>query len=113
MSEPFPVPNMDTPMTPEERFTKIENLLEAMAEHQAHHDEDIRELRSMQKRTSAQLETLTSDVGTLASTTTDLSGVSRHLVNVQAELIESNSFLRQLVESHAKRLERLEGESFN
>ena len=36
-------------MTPEERFTKIENFLSTVAEHQAHHDEDIRELRQMQK----------------------------------------------------------------
>ncbi len=36
-------------MTPEERFTKIENFLGTVAEHQAHHEEDIRELREMQK----------------------------------------------------------------
>ena len=40
---------MDMPMTPEERFTKIENFLSTVAEHQAHHEEDIRELREMQK----------------------------------------------------------------
>ncbi len=36
-------------MTPEERFTRIENLLGTVAEHQAHHEEDIRELRDMHK----------------------------------------------------------------
>ena len=43
-------------MTPEERFTKIENFLSAVAEHQAHtaehqarHDEQIQDLREMQK----------------------------------------------------------------
>ncbi len=36
-------------MTPEERFTRIENFLSTVAEHQAHHEEDIRELREMHK----------------------------------------------------------------
>ena len=50
-------------MTPEERFTKIENFLSTiaeheahlfehqarMAEHQIHHDKDIQEIREMQK----------------------------------------------------------------
>ena len=43
-------------MTPEERFTKIENFLSAVAEHQAHmaehrarHDKEIQDLRDMQK----------------------------------------------------------------
>ena len=97
---------MDDPMTPEERFTRIENFMDTMAEHQARHDEDIRELRTLHKG-------LTGRIDTLASITTDLAGVSRHLVNVQGELVESNSLLRQLVESHARRLDRLEGDSLN
>ncbi len=47
---------MDTPMTPEERFTRIENFLNTVAEHQAQmsenllrHDTDILELREIQK----------------------------------------------------------------
>ena len=43
-------------MTPEERFTKIENFLSTVAEHPAHmadhqarHDKDIGELREIQK----------------------------------------------------------------
>ena len=36
-------------MSPEERFTKIENALGALAEHQVQHAEDIRELRQLQK----------------------------------------------------------------
>lgn len=43
-------------MTPEERFTKIENSLNSVAEHQAHmserqarHDKEIQDLREMQK----------------------------------------------------------------
>jgi hypothetical protein len=36
-------------MTPEERFTKIENYLSALTEHQVRHAEDIRELREMHK----------------------------------------------------------------
>jgi hypothetical protein len=40
-----------TNTTPEERFTKIENLLAAMAEHRARHDEDIHQIRQTQKST--------------------------------------------------------------
>ena len=47
---------MDIDMTPEERFTRIENFLSTVTEHQAHmagnqarHDEDIREIRQFQK----------------------------------------------------------------
>ena len=28
-------------MTPEEQFTRIENFMDTMAEHQARHDEDV------------------------------------------------------------------------
>ena len=97
---------MDKPMTPEERFTKIENLMETMAERQARHDDEILELRAMQKGVATHIEILT-------STTKDLAGVSRYLVNVQGELIESNALLRQLVAAQAKRMDRLEGENRN
>ena len=50
---------MEMPMTPEERFTRIENFLSTVAEHQAHmsehqanHDQDIKELREIQKGVS-------------------------------------------------------------
>ena len=36
-------------MTPEQRFTKIENSLSALAEHYAQHAKDVRELRRMHK----------------------------------------------------------------
>lgn len=36
-------------MTPEERWTKIENALNTVAERQARHDDDIAELRASQK----------------------------------------------------------------
>jgi hypothetical protein len=36
-------------MTSEERFTRIENALSAVAEHQPRHAEDIQQLREMQK----------------------------------------------------------------
>ena len=93
-------------MTPEERFARIENFMDTMAEHQARHDEDLRQL-------TGKIGTVTSQIGALTSATTDLADVSRHLVNVQGELVESNSLLRRLVESQAKRLDRLEGESLN
>jgi len=46
-----------TNMTPEERFTKIENLLAAMTEHQARHDEDIRQIHETQKASAQILRT--------------------------------------------------------
>ena len=94
--------NMDNPMTPEERFTRIENFMDTMAVHQVRHDEDLRQL-------SGKIEILASQIGALASITTDLTGVSRHLINVQDQLVESNSLLRQVVESHAKRGDRRSG----
>ena len=36
-------------MTSEERFTKIENCLNTLTEHQVRHAEEIEELRRMQK----------------------------------------------------------------
>ena len=59
----FHVREEGTIMTPEQRFTRIENFLSTVAEHQAHmadqqarmsdhqasHDNDIRELREIQK----------------------------------------------------------------
>ena len=36
-------------MTPEERFTKIENFLSTVAEHQAQHAEQMAELRSQER----------------------------------------------------------------
>lgn len=50
-----------TRMTPDERFTKIENLLAAMTEHQARHDEDIRQIHQTQK-TSAQILRTTAEL---------------------------------------------------
>ena len=100
-------------MTPEERFKRIQNFMDTMAEHQARHDEELRQLTGKIGTVTSQIGALTTQVGTLTSATTDLAGVSRHLVNVQGELVESNSLLRQLVESHARRLDRLEGDSLN
>lgn len=47
---------MDIDLTPEERFTRIENFLSTVAEHQAHmaenqarHDKDILDIRESQK----------------------------------------------------------------
>ena len=83
----------------EERFARIDNSLDTIAEHQALLQEEIRDLSHK--------------VQTLVSSTGDLAGVSRHLVTVQGELVESNSLLRQLIQSHAKRLDRIEGQGLN
>ncbi len=97
-------------MTPEERFMRIENFLNTTAEHQSMHEE---RLASMAIRHDADMRDLRSQIQTLVSTTGDLAGVSRHLVTVQGELVESNSLLRQLVQANSKRLDRLEGQGLN
>ena len=89
-------------MTPEEIERTMDFILQSQAESLVRMD-----------RLEAKQATVTDQVQTLASATSDLASVSRHLVNVQGELIESNSLLRQLVESHSKRLDRLEGEGRN
>ena len=115
------MPEMDTNMTPEKRFTRIENFLNTVAEHQALYEERWEKLENvvaqhedrlaaMAVRQDEDRRDLRNQVQTLVSTTGDLAGVSRHLVTVQGELIESNSLLRQLVLSHS---ERLEGEGLN
>ena len=50
-------------MTSPERFTKIENLMEAMAEPGPRHDVYIREPHARQRRVRHQIESLTSDIG--------------------------------------------------
>jgi ABC-type transporter Mla subunit MlaD len=59
-------------MTPEERFTKMENLLATVIENQAKHDAGIRDLIAVsrtvvdsQKQTTAQIDALTSDISEL------------------------------------------------
>ena len=89
-------------MTPEEIERTMEFILQSQSESLVRMD-----------RLEAKQATVTDQVQTLASATSDLASVSRHLVNVQGELIESNSLLRQLVESHSKRLDGLEGEGRN
>jgi len=62
-------------MTPEERFTKMENLLATVIENQAKHDAGIRDLIAVsrtvvdsQKQTTAQIDALTSDISELRET---------------------------------------------
>ena len=45
-------------MTPEERFTKIENYLSALTEHQVRHAEEIQELREMHKEHAEEIQEL-------------------------------------------------------
>jgi hypothetical protein len=66
-------------MTPEERFTRMENLLAAVIENQAKHDAGIRDLIAVsravvdsQKQTTAQIDALTSDISELRGAIDDL-----------------------------------------
>ena len=100
-------------MTSEERFSGIENFMGTMAEHQPCRHEDLRHLTGTFETVASQIGALTNQVETLTSITTEVTGVNRHMINVRCELVESNGLLRQLVESHANRFDRLEGESRN
>ena len=104
------MPEMDTNTTPEERFTRIENFPNTIAEDQSLHEE---QLAAMAVRNDQDIRDLRNQVQALVSTTGDLAGVSRHLVTVQGELGEFNSLLRQLVQSHAKRRDKIEGQGLN
>ena len=72
-------------MTPEERFTKIENLLAAMTEHHAKHDEQIGALQDQMKKQNAafqaQLEKQNEGIRDLIRVSRTL--VDSHLANVE------------------------------
>lgn len=71
-------------------------------------------LSESQDRVDAQIEGLTGRIDSLSSvasdlvSTTDLVGVSRHLLTTQDELAESNRLLVKLVTHQSQRLDRLE-----
>ncbi len=140
-SEYLSMSELDSNMTPEERWTQIENTLKTIAEYQARHDEwlsrhdewlsqhdewlsqheewfariegSLDSITEHQVRYQEEMGHLSLKMQTLVSTTGDLAGVSRHLVTVQGELVESNSLLRRLVESHANRLDGIQGQGPN
>src|SRR6516225_3254751 len=83
-------------MTPEERFTKMENLLAAVTENQAKHDAGIRDLIAVsrtvvdsQKQTTAQINALTSDLSQLRGAIDDLREGQKELQEGQKELREA------------------------
>ena len=104
-------------MTPEERFTKIENLLQAITEQQA---EQQARNAEQQARTDARLDRIAAQsaeyeirfretgerIDLLAAASHDLVRVSRHLVR-------SHRTMEQLLEHQSRRLDHLEGNSQN
>ena len=83
-------------MTPEERFTKMENLLATVIENQAKHDAGIRDLIAVsrtvvdsQKQTTAQINALTSDLSQLRGAIDDLREGQKELQEGQKELREA------------------------
>jgi hypothetical protein len=77
------------PMTPEERFTKIENLLSTMTEHAAGHEERLARLEENAEKNEAAIR--------------DLIVVSRVLVDSQQKLAEAQ---QELIDSQQKAAER-------
>ena len=53
-------------MTPEQRFTKIENLLQTITEIQARHEGDLAEVKESQKQTGEQLRMLAQSMNRLS-----------------------------------------------
>jgi hypothetical protein len=57
------------------------------------------------------VDDLNSATDTFISTTTDLIGVSRHLLTTQDGLVESNRLLSKLVAHQFRRLDRVEDQT--
>lgn len=69
------------PMTPEQRFTKIENFLGAVAEHQAKQVEEIQELRRMHR-------SLVVAVGKIAETLTEAQRATDEKLNALIDTVD-------------------------
>ena len=71
-------------MTPEQRFTKIENFLSTVAEHQAKHAEEMRELREADKDLRQMHKSLIVAVGKIA----DAQRVTDEKLNALIETVD-------------------------
>ncbi len=87
-------------MTPEERFTKIENAIESLIERQAHHDQQIDKLIQGQASNDRQIEKLNGAVR-------DLAAVSRTLIDAQQTTNTHIQGLAQAMQATDERLDRL------
>ena len=68
-------------MTPEQRFTKIENFLSTVAEHQAKQTEEIQELRRMHK-------SLVVAVGKIAETLSEAQRATDEKLNALIDTVD-------------------------
>jgi len=77
-------------MTPEEPFTKIENLLHTIMEIRAKHEGDIAELKGSQKKTDEQIRLLAQSMNRLSDmqerTEARLSSLIEHVDGVVGRL---------------------------
>ena len=74
------------PMTPEERFTKIENALLTTAELQAHNDEQIRALTTRVDALTTRVDALTANQEKQNAGIRDLIIVSRTVLESQQQI---------------------------
>jgi len=89
-------------VTPEERFTKIENLLQTLVEKQVEFEIEHGKIQTQQRDTTAQLKELAGSVSELTRS------VGR--VAAAQELTETRlQSLIDLVDQHERRIDRLEG----
>ena len=88
------------PMTPEERFTKIENFMRTAAESHARHAGEIAELRETQARHEAEIEKQNAGIR-------DLVLVSRAFLDSQREVTKQIEKLREAQQTTDEKLHAL------
>jgi hypothetical protein len=98
-------------MTPEERFTKIENLLQSLTEHQVHAEARQADIEARVSRIEDGFTEMQGAITDLSGDVRLLASASGDLVNVSRDLVESNGVMRDLLVLQSKRLDRLEGQA--
>jgi archaellum component FlaC len=84
-------------MTPEERFTKMENMLHAMMEHQARHQEQL-------DRQSEQINRQSEEINKQNAGIRDLVVVSRTILTTTEKIVTSMAESQQEVTKQIKEL---------
>jgi ABC-type transporter Mla subunit MlaD len=98
-------------MTPEERFTKIENALQAITENQARHESAIRDLimvsRTLldsQKETSTQIQGIT---GQIQGVTGQMQGMTDQFQELRDAQMRTDAEIRELRDAQKHTDEKL------
>lgn len=90
-------------MTPEERFTRMENLASTLREGQALHEADVREIREIQKKTDAVLLKLAGNQQGMAESQLRMAESHSRLADSQDKLAkaqaETEAKLNALIET--------------